>query len=699
MVSGSLRATDTLFSTTAQFQILRVPTSSNGTTFGPGSTNNLLKSNGTSVYWTTLAASDIPNLSTDKLTSGTLSVARGGTGASTATGAITNLLGDSTSAKFYRGDKTWSNELANYIFNTTDIPEEATNLSKTATAHKMTFYRNGITIPYQMDNPNDGGILRVRGTSESNCIFELGTWDDSGAGETIQFNYYPTTSPVTPTYSVSVPKASGTICLTNGTGASGTWGINISGNAATATKATQDADGNTISSTYLKLSGGTMTGNLIAKKITIEHISGEQQEYRVTYGSTVDMSLMVGTSNENHGIYDSKASKWMIYADASGNVTVNGNAATATKATQDGSGNNIENTYLKMNTAGGIASCDGGGSNWYYKVATIKITSGYINRPIVFEISGREHRLSLLQVMFYSVKNSDPNLHYFTTNDNSRFWIKKTTTSTWEIYGKYNESWGNAYLHRITGCGADIGVTVSMTNAGTEDSIISGATRATYLSPLSDGTGATGTWGIGITGNASAALGIKDAWDSSKTLTIRYYGSGVSATDWIPFYDGSGNLVPVSSTNLANKVRDKASGSWNINAANVTGTVAIGHGGTGATTASAARVNLGLSPSATGVSLTHWVGYDGNPRLLVYGGTLCVLHIGGYTNAAVTRRNAIMTIPESYCPAHEVGTLVYNASANSYAYWNVKSNGIISSETDSAKGHWFAGTLVWFANK
>lgn len=52
-----------------------------------------------------------------------------------------------------------------------------------------------------------------------------------------------------------------------GTGASGTWGINITGssasctgNAATATKATQDADGNTISSTYLKLSGGTMTG-------------------------------------------------------------------------------------------------------------------------------------------------------------------------------------------------------------------------------------------------------------------------------------------------------------------------------------------------------------------------------------------------------------------------------------------------------
>lgn len=152
--------------------------------------------------------------------------------AATATKLSTNA--SNTTASFWRGDNTWSNQLANYIFNTTDIPEGAANLSTTATAHKMTFYRNGITIPYQMENANDGGILRVRGTSESNCIFELGTWDDSGSGETIQFNYYPTNSQATPTYSVSVPKASGTICLTNGTGASGTWGVSITGNAATA---------------------------------------------------------------------------------------------------------------------------------------------------------------------------------------------------------------------------------------------------------------------------------------------------------------------------------------------------------------------------------------------------------------------------------------------------------------------------------
>ena len=83
VVSGSLRVTDTLYSTTAQFQILRAPTSSNGTTYGPGTNGNFLKSNGTSVYWVSLAATDIPNISTDKLTSGTLPVGRGGTGQTT----------------------------------------------------------------------------------------------------------------------------------------------------------------------------------------------------------------------------------------------------------------------------------------------------------------------------------------------------------------------------------------------------------------------------------------------------------------------------------------------------------------------------------------------------------------------------------------------------------------------------------------
>ena len=85
VISGSLRATDAIYSTTNQFKILKIPNSSGGTNYTTGDANNLIKSNGSSVYWATLAASDIPSLSTDKLTSGTLGAARGGTGQSTYT--------------------------------------------------------------------------------------------------------------------------------------------------------------------------------------------------------------------------------------------------------------------------------------------------------------------------------------------------------------------------------------------------------------------------------------------------------------------------------------------------------------------------------------------------------------------------------------------------------------------------------------
>lgn len=51
-----------------------------------------------------------------------------------------------------------------------------------------------------------------------------------------------------------------------GSGASGTWGISISGTATNATNATNDSDGNPINSTYLKLSGGTMSGNTTFNK-------------------------------------------------------------------------------------------------------------------------------------------------------------------------------------------------------------------------------------------------------------------------------------------------------------------------------------------------------------------------------------------------------------------------------------------------
>jgi hypothetical protein len=41
------------------------------------------------------------------------------------------------------------------------------------------------------------------------------------------------------------------------------------------------------------------------------------------------MFVGFGSGNENHGLYSNVKNNWMIFSDASGNVTVNGNSTTA----------------------------------------------------------------------------------------------------------------------------------------------------------------------------------------------------------------------------------------------------------------------------------------------------------------------------------------------------------------------------------
>lgn len=113
-------------------------------------------------------------------------------------------------------------------------------------------------------------------------------------------------------------------------------------NVASATKATQDGNGDTISSTYLKLSGGTVTGNLTLSKSGGLNYSGIQT-------ATADLNRCVWFSTSTIGT-PCKNDNFQ-YNPATGILTVGsitGNAATATKATQDGNGNTITSTYLPL---------------------------------------------------------------------------------------------------------------------------------------------------------------------------------------------------------------------------------------------------------------------------------------------------------------------------------------------------------------
>lgn len=180
--------------------------------------------------------------------------------------------------------------------------------------------------------------LQIRGQ-------EAGTW---GAWKTVLSSN---------NYTDYVPKK-------DGTGASGTWGISITGNAATATKATsadsatkatQDRNGNVISSTYLPLSGGTITGDLCVMK----SITGEP--------TTTNHRILIGHTNQNYMNFYEFGGLFQFYKSQSGTNTllgkitsngwegnvvgnVTGNASSATKATQDGAGNVITSKYVTIDT-------------------------------------------------------------------------------------------------------------------------------------------------------------------------------------------------------------------------------------------------------------------------------------------------------------------------------------------------------------
>lgn len=173
----------------------------------------------------------------------------------------------------------------------------------------------------------------------------------------------------------------------DGTGASGTWGIDITGNAATATKATsadsatkatQDSDGNPINSTYLKLIGGSMTGTITTSASQILKWTPSTTDNNDTGCSWYG----IGTYKASDGYKRLNISHYFGINFTTKNsdscFTHNGNTiitfanigsqsvASAIKATQDGAGNVITSKYVTIDTTQTIS-----GSKTFSKETTI----------------------------------------------------------------------------------------------------------------------------------------------------------------------------------------------------------------------------------------------------------------------------------------------------------------------------------------
>ena len=125
--------------------------------------------------------------------------------------------------------------------------------------------------------------------------------------------------------------------------------------------------------------------------------------------------------------------------------------------------------------------------------------------------------------------------------------------------------------------------------------------------PANDGTGATGTWAISVSGNAATATDglvstgsyADPSWITSlagSKVSGDIAGNAGSVTNGV--YTNGSYADPAFITSLAGS---KVTGNISGNAANVSGTVAVANGGTGATTAANARVSL--LPSYSGNAL------------------------------------------------------------------------------------------------
>lgn len=85
------------------------------------------------------------------------------------------------------------------------------------------------------------------------------------------------------------------------------------------------------STTEMSESSIVVTGS--GTKLDVTGASGASGEYRAARGSYA-MWMGFGSGNKNHGLYSETKGDWIVYSDENGAVTLNGNAATATKASQ-----------------------------------------------------------------------------------------------------------------------------------------------------------------------------------------------------------------------------------------------------------------------------------------------------------------------------------------------------------------------------
>lgn len=96
---------------------------------------------------------------------------------------------------------------------------------------------------------------------------------------------------------------------------------------------------------YLPLSGGTLTGFVLQTGSGSKDVGYEAKN--TDTGASI--KFIVGSGKINKGVYDTNADNWMVYADQNNKVHLNGNAWTATTATNAYYLNIVANNEIRFN--------------------------------------------------------------------------------------------------------------------------------------------------------------------------------------------------------------------------------------------------------------------------------------------------------------------------------------------------------------
>ena len=365
----------------------------------------------------------------------------------------------------------------------------------------------------------------------------------ANSSSTLTSGTLPLTAGGTAATTASGARTSLDVPSTSGSGATGTWGINISGNAATATN----------SSTTSQTNFSNLT------------IGGSQVLYAGNYNSYAPTLTGTGASGT-----------W--------GINISGNAATATNSST------TSQTNFSNLTIGGSQVLYAGNYNSYAPTLTGTGATG----TWAINISGNANNISAYtinqnlgtgnQVTFDSViTGNNGNGTNFRLGDDA--WIGDVNlANTTRLQGI--QSAASGYLIFGNGDNTALGRagTGALTYGG--NTVLTSANYNSYA-PTLTGTGATGTWAINVTGTSASISGFNNPTtaatantiayrDAAGDLTVRELVLNVAVQDFTPsslvaIYPTTNQAVKVTAggartfLDVPTRSGGNASGTWGIN--------------------------------------------------------------------------------------------------------------------------------------